>query len=485
MPVTPRGLLKTVFQVSPWVVFSKLAGFCIPFVIAHLYGIPWVTDTFFYILAVPTFIVVITANAASNVFVPALTTARETNTATLSQLAISLAFATAFLACLLGVFMGAAATFHLSISQDESQPSVMLALKFGLLLLPYIACVGMNASLRPACDVLGEFTAMPVAGILRSVTVIATLMLGDAVFGILVLPLSFSIGECARTAALWVALRRILGRMPLSFHMDATVKNLLLRTRLLWVSELLIASTLVCDKLFASWLDSGQLSVLEYADKLRLIPQLFLEGTLLPIAFASWASLHAQSDRTKLLHSVQKTTEVVVLGLTPVLCLGMIWRTEVVDLLFGYSELTAPQRADIADLFGLYLPGVWLLVVGAFAFKIHVLYRRWHLIILASACAAVTNVALNLLWIGTLGLHGIVLASLVAWALLAGIYQWTLRAECTQTSYGLTQPFLLCVGCMTVVSVSSMSLGNKTVPMAVLLLCVIAFGAQRLWHRKI
>ena len=92
------------------------------------------------------------------------------------------------------------------------------------------------------------------------------------------------------------------------------------------------------------------------------------------------------------------------------------------------------------------------------------------------ACAAVTNVALNLLWIGTLGLHGIVLASLVAWALLAGIYQWTLRAECTQTSYGLTQPFLLCVGCMTVVSVSSMSLGNKTVPMAVLLLCVIALG---------
>ena len=484
MPVTPRSLLKTVFRVSPWVVFSKLVGLCIPLVIAHLYGISWITDTFFYMLAVPTFMVVITANAASNIFVPALTHAREADSATLCRLSMTLAFATAFFACLLGVFIGTATTLHLSITQDESQQPVMLALKFGLLLLPYIACIGMNASLRPTCDVLGVFTATPVAGILRSVAVIATLFFGDAVFGILVLPLSFSIGECARTTALWVALRRTLGHMPFSFQMDATVTTLLLRTRFLLVSELLIASTLVCDKLFASWLDLGQLSILEYADKLRLIPQLLVEGTLLPVAFASWASLHTQKYRTEMLHSVQKTTQMVVLGLTPILCLGMIWRTEMVDLLFAYSDLTATQRVSIADLFGLYLPGVWLLVVGALAFKIHVLYRHWHLIIIASALAAGLNVVLNLLWIDLLGLKGIVLASLVAWTILAGVYQWTLRAECRQTPYTLTQPLLLCFGCMIIVSFTSMSMADKTVPLTALLVCAVAFGVQRLWHRK-
>ena len=433
MPFTPQGILKAVVRLSPWVILSKTLGFSIPFVIAYLYGVSWVTDTFFYTLAIPTFIVVITANSASNVYLPALTLANQVGGNTLAQLSLNVAQYTAALSTVLAIFVGLVTSLLLFFTPNQTPESLTLSVQFWGALLPYVFCIGLNASFKPSCDVLGQFIAAPISGIARALVVLVVLVSGESVFGVLALPVSFSLGEVTRSVLLWWWVQRTATPVTLSVRPTPETIEMLWQTRPLLVAELLIASTIVSDKIFSSWLDTGQLSVLEYSDKLRLAPQLLIEATLIPIAFTSWAALFSRKQVTAMMDSVQRMTAQILLILTPILCICMIWRIELVQGVLGGTGMMPQHLAQIAELFGAFLPGVLFLVVGTFAFKIHVLHRRWRLILTASGLAATLNMTLNFIWFESLGIAGIVLASLVAWGSLAVLYQWKLRTAYPKT----------------------------------------------------
>lgn len=467
---------------SPWVLASKALGFTVPFVIASLYGISWVTDTFFYTLAIPTFIVVITANSAANVFLSALTEAHQSSLASFARISGGLAWVTALLAIILAVFVGLGAAALLAITPTQSPESITLSLQFGALLLPYVLCIGMNASFKPSCDVLGLFSASPIAGLARTSVLLLTVLFGEGFVGVFALPLSFSLGEMIRAAVLWAVVRRNAGPMYGSMRPTSKIVQILSQTRTLLIAELLIASTMITDKVFSSWLEVGQLSALEYAEKLRLVPQLLIEGTVIPVAFASWAALSSKHRVDLMMNSAQETAARILLLLTPVLSLGIIFRDELVSLVLGHATLMPQHLSQISELFALYLIGVLFLVTGTVAFKIHILQQRWHLIVMASGLAAVINLTLNLVLVQSLGILGIVMASLVAWAGLAILYQWRLHTLYPRPTYWLIPDLLLAFSTTTLVGISALGTATKWQPLAVLTLgTAVAMGITR--HR--
>ena len=425
-PTSPDHLAKTAMRLGPSVLASKAVGFFIPPVIAVLFGVSYITDAFFYALAVPTFLIVLSTNAVGTIATPVLARTQKRTPQRLSKVTGQLALAAAFFGCGLGLFVSLIYTLYLPEISKFSTDTSALAIHFLFLLLPLMTALGLNNILRASCEVQGLFQIPVWAGLIRSLVVLG-LLWGLHEVGPYSLPVAFSIGETFRTGVLWMGLR-YRGHSPtLCFSLLPETRATLKVLSPLLASEILVASPIIVDKLFASWLESGQVSILEYADRFRLIPQLLIEGTLLPVAFATWANLHAEERREELIISARETFWWCLRWVTPPLVLLWWWREPLIAWIYQWGEFSGDNVQQTAELVTWFLPGVAALMLGALAYRIHILDQRFLFILSCSALAGLTNIGLNALLVQSHGLWGIALASAIVWSGLAIAYLAAVR----------------------------------------------------------
>lgn len=399
---------RTALLLAPVALFARGAGFLVPIAIAGWYGVGDLPDAFFYALGVPSFVLVLAGNAMGTALVPVLADLRVRDPAREGQVAtgamVLSTLAAAAIACLAAATLPAV----LRHASDFTEPTAALAETFAWQLVPFVAAIGGGAVARSACEVHGAFVAAGLGPLVRAAALLATIA-GLRSAGPVALPAGMAAGALAEGAWLLVHARRAGCRLVLpSPALPRELRAALAVLLPVLLGEAMVALNLVVDKAFAATLAPGAVSVLEYADRARMIPQTFLESTLLVVAFNEWARARAEGrDRQA---AIARALRWAWLLAPPVLGGMFLGRHALVRLLFERGAFLPEHSAPCAEALGAFVPGLFASILGALVMRAHVVEGRYGLVARLGVASLLLNAALDAALV-RLGLVGLGLAT--------------------------------------------------------------------------
>jgi putative peptidoglycan lipid II flippase len=227
--------------------------------------------------------------------------------------------------------------------------------------------------------------------------------------GAFALPAGVLVGYLSEVAILATLLIREGIRLRPAFFLPPELRDAARAFGPVLGGETMVALNVIVDKLFAGTGPEGSVSILEYADRARMIPATLLESTLLVVAFNAWAAARARGEDEGRHRAVATTLWWIALLAPPVLAGMAIGRVALVRLLYGtFSE---EHIVLTATTLGAYLPGVFLSLLGALIMKAHIVEGRYRLVLALGALSFLLNAALNALLMPRLGLPGLAAAT--------------------------------------------------------------------------
>lgn len=295
------NLLKALATVSSMTLLSRILGFVRDFIIARVFGAGFATDAFFVAFRLPNLLRRLFAEGAfSQAFVPLLAEFRnrrgEAATRQLVDRVATALFVVVALVAVLGV-IGAPLLVGLTapgFARDAGK--FALTVELTRITFPYILFMALVAFAAGILNTWGRFALPAITPVLLNLSFIGMALVASPWFEPPALALAWAvfIGGVLQLALQLPALARIgmLPRFDLALH-DAGVRRVLKLMGPAVVGVSVAQISLLLNTVFASFLPSGSVSWLYYADRLMEFPAGLLGAALGVILLPSLSRAHA------------------------------------------------------------------------------------------------------------------------------------------------------------------------------------------------
>ena len=423
------NLLRALVTVSGMTLLSRVLGFVRDFVIARAFGAGLATDAFFVAFRLPNLLRRMFAEGAfSQAFVPILAEIRNRQGDQAAHRLVNRVASLLGLVVLVVSIVGALAApliIHLSAPGFvDDADKFALTVSLTRITFPYILFMSLVALAAGVLNTWSRFAVPAFTPVLLNLCFIGMALFAAPWFDPPVLALGWAvfIGGLLQLGLQWPALRRIgmVPRFDLSLD-DPGVRRILklMAPAILGVSVSQIS--LLINTIFASFLDSGSVSWLYYADRLMEFPAGMLGVALGTILLPSLSRHHAVADSrafSDLLDWGLRLT--LLLTLPAALALAML-AVPLITTLFMHGEFSAAdalQTRSALVAYSIGLTGLILVKILAPGF-----YARQD-IRTPVRIAIVTLIAtqlMNLAFIGPLRHAGLALSIGLASCLNAGL----------------------------------------------------------------
>ena len=423
------NLLRALVTVSGMTLLSRVLGFVRDFVIARAFGAGLATDAFFVAFRLPNLLRRMFAEGAfSQAFVPILAEIRNRQGDQAAHRLVNRVASLLGLVVLVVSIVGALAApliIHLSAPGFvDDADKFALTVSLTRITFPYILFMSLVALAAGVLNTWSRFAVPAFTPVLLNLCFIGMALFAAPWFDPPVLALGWAvfIGGLLQLGLQWPALRRIgmVPRFDLSLD-DPGVRRILklMAPAILGVSVSQIS--LLINTIFASFLDSGSVSWLYYADRLMEFPAGMLGVALGTILLPSLSRHHADADSrafSDLLDWGLRLT--LLLTLPAALALAML-AVPLITTLFMHGEFSAAdalQTRSALIAYSVGLTGLILVKILAPGF-----YARQD-IRTPVRIAIVTLIAtqlMNLAFIGPLRHAGLALSIGLASCLNAGL----------------------------------------------------------------
>ena len=437
-------MLRHILSVGGWTLVSRVTGFARDVVIAAVMGVGPIADAFVVALRLPNHFRAIFGEGAFNAaFVPAYARARETDPADARRFAdrvftLMLAVQVALLAV---AFAGMPWVVRLLAPGFADDPQKFaLAVTLTRITFPYLLFVTLVTLLSGLLNAHERFAAAAAAPVLLNVSMVAALSVaflfptaghaaawGVAAAGVLEFLLVWA---DARRAGIAPALVR-----P---RLDETLKRFFKALGPAVVGSAGIQIAMFADTIIASFLPTGAVSSLYYADRLYQLPVGVIgiaAGTvLLPemsrrLAAGDTAGAHGAQNRALGFTLALAAPFTVAFLIVPDLIMAALFRR-------GVFDLAAAERAGaVLAAYAVGLPAVVLIRSAVASF-----YARSDTLtpVVAALIAVAVNVALKLVLMRPFGVAGLALATAAgAWVNVALLFGLAYRRDWTAPSAAL------------------------------------------------
>ncbi len=299
------NLLKVLATVSSMTLLSRILGFVRDFVIARSFGAGMSTDAFFVAFRLPNLLRRMFAEGAfSQAFVPILAEYRNKRNAEETRRLADHAATLLFLALLAVTLLGIALTpilIYISAPGFAADAAKFeLTVELTRIAFPYILFISLVSLAGGILNTWSRFAVPAFTPVLLNLAFIGMALFAAPYFDPPVLALAWAVflGGALQLALQLPFLAKIgmLPRFSLSLQ-DEGVRRILklMLPALLGVSVSQVS--LLINTIFASFLPSGSVSWLYYADRLMEFPAGLLGAALGTILLPSLARSHADNDR--------------------------------------------------------------------------------------------------------------------------------------------------------------------------------------------
>jgi len=431
------NLLKTLAAVSSMTLLSRILGFVRDAVIARVFGAGMLTDAFFVAFKIPNLLRRLFAEGAfSQAFVPILAEYknRRGHDATqnlVNQVGTALTLVLVAVA-LLGV-VGAPWVAYISAPGFRADPDKFeLTVTLLRITFPYIVFISLVALAAGILNTHSKFSVPAFAPVLLNVAMIGAALWLAPYFDPPVLALGWGVALGGVLQLAWMLPHLLKIRMlprPTRHFDDPGLKRVLRLMAPATLGVSVAQISLLINTIFASFLASGSVSWLYYADRLMEFPAGMLGVALGTILLPSLAKHYADDnpgDYSKLLDWGLRLT--LLLALPAAAALAVL-AVPLITTLFHYGAFTAidvamTQRALVAYSVGLV--GLILVKVLAPGF-----YARQNIRtpVKVAIFTLVATQAMNLAFIIPLGHAGLALSIGLAACLNAGLLLHLLKKQ--------------------------------------------------------
>lgn len=192
----------------------------------------------------------------------------------------------------------------------------------------------------------------------------------------------------------------MLHRLPAALLMEGAVK----------------LNTLI-DKAMASTLPSGTISSMNYGHKLVNVFSGLLSTSVSTALYPQMVELIALQKREELSRVVEKILNIFCLLILPVTVASVLFRTEIVSVVYERGNFNADSVAMTAGVFAFYMLGICFTASSAVLNNIFYGNGDTKTPMFISIGALIVNVAINLALIGPMGMNGLALATSVTSAI--------------------------------------------------------------------
>jgi putative peptidoglycan lipid II flippase len=361
------NLLRTLFTVSSLTMVSRVLGYARDFFIARLFGAGLATDAFFVAFRIPNLLRRLFAEGSfSQAFVPVLSEYRtrqgNEETRTLIDAIGTVLFIALIAAAVAGVLAAPLIGYVFAPKWFHAEPE-----KFGLtvamlrITFPYIAFISLVALSAGILNTWNRFSVPAITPALLNIAFIVgaaffadrfdppVLVLAWAVFAGGALQLAFQVPFLVRLG--------VMPRWRLDFRHPGVQRVLKLMAPALFGVSVAQLSLLI-NTIFASFLQTGSVSWLYYADRLMELPAGVLGVALGTILLPSLSKYHAAANSAEYSRLLDWGLRVCVLLAVPAAAALAVLAMPLIAMLFNYGAFTADdarmtQHALVAYSIGL------------------------------------------------------------------------------------------------------------------------------------
>jgi len=412
-------LYRSILTVGSFTFLSRITGFIRDALIAGLLGVCGLSDAFFVAFRLPNFFRRFFAEGAFNAaFVPLFSGIFVSSGPLAARLYAEKIFALLLFSLIGFVFLFEnfmpTVIFLFAPGFEATPERLSLAIHLSRITFPYILFISLASLFSGILNSMGRFAAPAAAPIILNLTMIMALCM--ALFGWL------SPGKGLAWAVFIAGLLQ-LGCLWLSCHSQGISLRILLpeltpETKAFLklgipgaISAGVVQVNLFIDMIFASWLPTGAISYLFYADRLNQLP-LGVIGISVSTALLPELSKHIKTGDYQKAHHTQNRALEVALAITLPAAAGLaILGTPLVALLFergAFTSQDAQATGHALSAFAIGLPAYVLVKILSTQFFARQDTKTPMKVAIA---AVILNFVLNCLFIGPFSFVGLALST--------------------------------------------------------------------------
>ena len=412
------NLVKALVTVSGMTLISRILGYVRDAVIARAFGAGLATDAFFVAFRLPNLLRRLFAEGAfSQAFVPVLAEVRAREGAEGSKLLVDRTATLLAMALTVVTVLGilaAPAVIWVSAPGFSAEPAKFdLTVAMLRVTFPYILFISLVAFAAGVLNTWGRFAIPAFTPSLLNIAFIAAALLAAPYFDPPVMVLAWAVfaGGALQLTFQVPALRRIgmLPRPRLDFR-DPAVRRILTLMAPAALGVSVAQVSLLINTIFASFLETGSVSWLYYADRLMEFPTGLLGAALGTVLLPTLAKHHAEGREAEYSRLLDWGLRLAVLFAAPAAAALAVLAVPLVATLFHYgvfSERDVWMTRDALIAYSVGLLGLILVRVLAPGF-----YARQNIAtpVRIAVFTLVATQLMNLVFVGIFRHAGLALA---------------------------------------------------------------------------
>ncbi|MBR1945092.1 MAG: murein biosynthesis integral membrane protein MurJ [Alphaproteobacteria bacterium] len=368
----PLSVIKSILTVGGWTMVSRVLGFVRDLLIANFLGAGMIADAFFVAFKLPNLFRSLFAEGAFNVaFVPLFSEQLETKGKESARLFAEEAFSALFYIVLLFSAIAEIAMPLFIIVQApgfiEDTAKFDAAVIMARITFPYLLLVSLNSLQSGMLNSMGYFAAAALTPVLLNLTMIASLFALTPLFGgNYGYALSAGVTLAGVFQLLWLIWHTHRAGLPLGLqkpaaffkHKSQELKLLMKRIIPGVLGSGIYQINLFLDTLFVSFLSTGAISWLYYANRLYQLP-VGIIGAAIGTALLPILSRQLKAGETEQAqNSLNRALEFALLMSVPSMAGLMALSYPVISVLFERGEFTNTDSVNTAVALCAYAAGL-------------------------------------------------------------------------------------------------------------------------------
>ncbi len=437
----PLSVIKSIITVGGWTMVSRVLGFIRDLLIANFLGAGMTADAFFVAFKLPNLFRSLFAEGAFNVaFVPMFSERLETKGKEQARLFAEEAFSALFYIVL---FFTAVAEIAMPVFIMIQAPGFIeetakfdAAVIMSRITFPYLLLVSLNSLQSGILNSMGYFAAAALTPVLLNITMIAALFAFTPLFGgNYGYALSAGVTTAGVFQLLWLIWHTHRAGLSLKLYgLKRVVRNKSAELKLLMKRILpgvfgsgIYQINLFLDTLFVSFLTTGAVSWLYYANRLYQLP-VGIIGAAIGTALLPILTRQLKAGENELAqNNLNRALEFALLASVPAMAGLMILSNPIIAVLFERGAFGAEDSVKTAAALCAYAAGLPAYILTKTLAP--VFYARGDTVtpVRIAAWALGLYIALCAVFLSFFGYIGIALATgIVAWI---NVIQYILRIK--------------------------------------------------------
>ncbi len=420
MKLTPASLKKSLsgpslardaLTTTGWSTIGKAVGFVIPFFLAAWFGVTEETDAFFFAYGLILFFSVIFAPVVESVIVPFIAEA-EARSEDIGRFVGNILAVAAFGLAVLAGLMLLSIKPILTVATRFEAAGIELVYRLLLISSPLLILLVLTSVLAGTLNAYKKFSVPAIAPAFRAVVVIIFTFLLKDKLGVYAIALGYVAGEVLRLTVLLSVARAIPGfQLRISARVSPKLRAFIKTSSYQVIGMAALSLNPVVDKIMASWIGPGNVSIIYYADRLYMIPCVIFTSGLIITILSHWSSRYQVSGREGLNKDLRRAGKKIVMFVLPVVLLMILFHRPLVNLAFGRGEMTREELIAVGNTWIFFLFGVVFYVLKQVYVRGFIVLKHTKIIMKAALYSTVLNVIFNYLLMTPLAAAGIALAT--------------------------------------------------------------------------